>query len=125
MSILYIDDERLNLLAFEAVFRRDYTVYCAASAEEGFACLNDNSVDYIFCDQRMPKMCGSEFFRRVKNTHPEVHCCILSGYIQDISIKAVINEGIIDKAFEKPLNLHSLEKYIRETHQYEADKLRN
>ncbi len=124
VSILYIDDERINLLAFEALFRRNYTVHCAASAEEGFTCLTHNTIDYIFCDQQMPEMCGTEFFRKVKSKFPEIHCCILSGYIQDQSIKAVEQEGIIDKAFEKPFNPGILEKYINKTCKNEAEYLR-
>ena len=35
VNVLYVDDERHNLTAFKAAFRRDFNVFIADSADEG------------------------------------------------------------------------------------------
>ncbi|WP_319559244.1 response regulator [Marispirochaeta sp.] len=113
VSLLYIDDEYLNLLAFKALFRRDYTVYCANSAEEGLKKLQQNPVDFIFCDQRMPGMSGTEFLSIVRVSFPHLNRCIISGFTDDAAIRQGLKTGLIDRAFEKPYNQGSLVQYIK------------
>ena len=61
-SILYVDDERQNLTAFKASFRKTYQVYTAQSGEEALALLQGIRVQLIIADQRMPGMTGVELF---------------------------------------------------------------
>ena len=62
VNVLYVDDERHNLTAFKATFRRDFNVFIADSGEEGIRILQQNIIHVILSDQRMPKMTGIEFF---------------------------------------------------------------
>jgi two-component system, sensor histidine kinase and response regulator len=113
VSLLYIDDEYLNLLSFKALFRRNYIVYCAPSAKEGLEILQRHHVDFIFCDQRMPGMTGTEFFSIVRVSFPLLNRCIISGFTDDTAISQGLKTGLIDRAFEKPYNQGNLEQYIK------------
>ena len=41
-DILYIDDEKENLIGFKYVFKKHYNVHLASSAEEGWKILSKN-----------------------------------------------------------------------------------
>ena len=53
--VLFVDDEKHNLLAFKANFRREFDVLTAQSAEEGKAIMeNQENIQVVISDQRMP-----------------------------------------------------------------------
>ena len=57
--VLYVDDEAGNLAAFNAAFRRDFDVRLAQSADEALEALDQEQVDVMITDQRMPPRPGS------------------------------------------------------------------
>lgn len=63
VKILYLDDEELNLVAFKAIFRREYEVFTTTSPQEAVAYLNENEVQVILSDQKMPDISGVEFLK--------------------------------------------------------------
>ena len=44
VSILYIDDETNNLVAFKANFRRDFKIFTTESVEEALSILKKNDI---------------------------------------------------------------------------------
>ncbi|MFM7769090.1 MAG: response regulator, partial [Bacteroidota bacterium] len=62
IKILYLDDEEQNLIAFKALFRREFEVFTTTSPQEAVAYLNTNEVPVILSDQKMPELSGVEFF---------------------------------------------------------------
>src|SRR5574344_479018 len=69
-TILYVDDEEINLRLFKATFRRDYNILTATSAKEGLEKLAKNTVDLVITDQRMPEVNGVEFLSKVQAIYP-------------------------------------------------------
>ncbi|MBN2049717.1 MAG: response regulator [Spirochaetales bacterium] len=113
-GLLYIDDEYMNLLAFEAQFRRAYRVFCFGKVAEAFECLEKNEIQFVFSDQRMPKTLGTEFLSQVRERFPTVHRAVISGFTEDGAIKKGIEAGTVEAAFEKPYRIKEIEAYIRE-----------
>ena len=107
-SILYIDDEPDNLLAFKAVFRRYYTIYSAQSAEEALNILQQVQVDLIISDQRMPRMTGVAFFEQIRDDFPDVIRMILTGYSDVQAIVDAINKGKVYHYITKPWKMEEL-----------------
>lgn len=107
-SILYIDDEPDNLLAFKAVFRRYYTIYSAQSAEEALNILQQVPVDLIISDQRMPRMTGVAFFEQIRDDFPDVIRMILTGYSDVQAIVDAINKGKVYHYITKPWKMEEL-----------------
>jgi CheY-like chemotaxis protein len=60
-KILYVDDEEVNLLVFESLFRRDFNIICTFNAPDALKQLESTEVDAVISDQRMPIMTGVEF----------------------------------------------------------------
>jgi len=101
-AILYVDDERDNLTTFKSVFRRDYDVSVAISAEEGLEVLKSKDIDLIITDQRMPKMTGVEFLKATLPNHPEKVRMILTGFSDMKDIIDAINNGKVYAYVTKP-----------------------
>ena len=101
-SVLYVDDERANLTAFRAAFRKDFDVHVAHSPEEAVEQLNSFRVDVMITDQRMPGMTGIDLVRATKESHPEVVKMILTGFADHDVVMDALNEGLVFRFFEKP-----------------------
>lgn len=114
IRILYIDDEVNNLLAFQASFRRKYTIFTASSAAEGMNILNqERDIQLIIADQRMPQSTGVEFFQVVRKAFPNPIRMLLTGYTDIDSIIDAINKGEIFRYIKKPWNEIELQTAIQ------------
>lgn len=100
--ILYVDDEKYNLTAFKAAFRREYKIFTAETAEEGQQLMEDNDIELVITDQRMPEVTGVEFLKKIAPSHPHVIRMILTGFSDVQDIIAAINEGGVYRYITKP-----------------------
>lgn len=112
ISVLYIDDEENNLLAFKAGFRRTFEVFTATSPAEGLSILNENTIHVIIADQRMPQTTGVQFFDLVRKVHPDPIRILLTGYTDVEAIIDAINKGQIYRYIKKPWDNLELETTI-------------
>lgn len=107
-TILYVDDERDNLTAFKAVFRRNYHILLAESGPEAIQLLDNQEVQLIISDQRMPGMTGVAFFEKIKQTHPDAIRIVLTGYSDMQAIIDAINKGKVYHYVSKPWKAEEL-----------------
>lgn len=88
--ILVVDDENGPRQALRILLKEDYAVHLAASAEEAIGILQEESIELIVTDVRMPEKSGVDLLREAKEIHPEVQVIILTGYGQlETAVKAV------------------------------------
>lgn len=116
ISILYVDDEANNLIAFRAVFRTKYTIYTALSGLEGLEILSENDIQIIITDQRMPNMTGVEFLEEVIEKYPTPIRILLTGYTDMSAIVDAINKGSIFQYLNKPWDEEELEEVIEKAY---------
>jgi len=115
-SILYVDDELINLQIFEINFRNDYTVLTAESGYEGLKTLKINpDVRLVISDMKMPGMNGIEFIKKAKEEFPNVLFYILTGFEITTEIQQSLNTGLILKYFRKPFNTKEIVLAITKT----------
>ena len=58
-TILYVDDEDVNLMLFELNFKKKFNVLTALNGEKGLEILKDNNnVEVVISDMKMPGMNG-------------------------------------------------------------------
>lgn len=107
-TILYLDDEPDNLLAFKAVFRRQYNILTAQNADEGLRLLRSHSADLIISDQRMPHTTGVAFFEQILDEFPVPIRMILTGYSDVQAIVDAINKGKVYHYITKPWKMEEL-----------------
>jgi putative two-component system response regulator len=55
-TLLLIDDDPDVLATLTRSFRKGYKTLSASGGEAGIAFLNDERIDLIICDQRMPNI---------------------------------------------------------------------
>jgi DNA-binding NtrC family response regulator len=104
ISILYIDDEVNNLVAFKANFRRDYDVFTTEFVDEALNILRANKIHIIITDQRMPSKTGVEFLQEVLKEFPEPIRILLTGYSDIEVVIDAINKGQVFRYITKPFN---------------------
>jgi two-component system sensor histidine kinase/response regulator len=118
IKVLYIDDEINNLLSFQAAFRRRYKIFIASSAAEGLNILNDeNDINVIICDQRMPQSTGVEFFQVVHKAFPQPVRILLTGYTDVEAIIDAINKGEIFRYIKKPWDDFELQNAVQNAYE--------
>ena len=107
-SILYVDDEPDNLLAFRSVFRRSFDVLTATGGAEAIEILKTKPVHLLLSDQRMPQMTGVELCETVMQTNPTTIRIIVTGYSEMKPIEDAIKEGKVARYITKPWDVDEL-----------------
>jgi signal transduction histidine kinase len=113
-SILVVDDEPDVVRSVKDLLRLDYKVFTATSADEGMKILQENQIDVIMTDQRMPEMTGVEFLKQVRDPHPDATRLLFTGYADISAVIAAINQGNVYRYIAKPWDPDELQTIIRE-----------
>jgi DNA-binding NtrC family response regulator len=122
INVLYVDDEVGNLTAFKAAFRRDFNIFIVESAEEGIKVLDQNEIEIILTDQRMPETTGIEFLQSIMDNYPDAIRIIVTGFSDIEAVIDAINKGKVYKYITKPWDNDSLKITINQA--YEVYQLR-
>ncbi|MDG1475594.1 MAG: response regulator, partial [Vicingaceae bacterium] len=122
INVLYVDDEIRNLSAFKATYRRVYNIYLAESAKEGVNILENNDIDIVLTDQRMPETTGVEFLQSIIKTHPDPIRILVTGYSDIGAVIDAVNKGQIYRYVSKPWDNEYLKMTIDKA--YEVYSLR-
>jgi len=104
-TILYVDDEMMNLMLFKRLFKDHFHILTAESGRMGLEVLaSEKDIKAVVSDMKMPGMSGLEFASRAKNDFPDVVFFILTGFDRSPEIVEALNSKLISKYFGKPLN---------------------
>lgn len=101
-SILIIDDEIRSLEALERNLVDFFDVKTANSVEHAAEILENEWIQIVLCDQRMPDMTGIDFLKQVRIKWPDVVRMIISGYTDAQDIITGLNEAGIYQYITKP-----------------------
>ncbi len=113
VTILYVDDEPINLMLFEALFKNSYQVILANSGMEALKMLTEKpDIHVIISDMKMPGMNGLEFISKARMLFPDVLYFILTGYEITPEIQKSLETGMIAEYFQKPFNMKSIDNQI-------------
>lgn len=111
--ILFVDDEPMVLRGLQRTLRKMRDVWdmaFASSAQEALAILDNNPMDVIISDMKMPEMDGTELLAQVKQRHPHVVRLILSGHVeQETTIKSV---RFAHQCLSKPCDVEVLKQTL-------------
>jgi serine/threonine-protein kinase len=113
-KLLFIDDEQKVLSSMKAMFRRKFQVLTANSGSQALQLLENESVDVVISDQRMPEMTGVEVLSKIKVQHPSIIRILLTGYADLDAVEASINECEVFRYLMKPCPPEQLSEVIKE-----------
>jgi DNA-binding NtrC family response regulator len=119
--ILVVDDERSTCDALEVILERaGHTVRTATSGKEGLAYLEQEDVDILLSDIRMPEVDGLALLRHAKARDPGIVVVMMSGHHDVATAVEAMKQGAVDylvkpfgrddmvRTVEKALTLRSL-----------------
>ncbi|HOP05523.1 MAG TPA: response regulator [Tenuifilaceae bacterium] len=112
-TILYVDDEPINLRLFALNLKRDFNVLTAESAAQGLEKLNTNEdICVVISDMRMPEMNGLEFIMKARTDRSDIKYYILTGYDITYEIAEALANGVINEYFSKPFEARRIIEVI-------------
>jgi DNA-binding NtrC family response regulator len=107
-DVLLVDDETEFLETLvKRIKKRNVNVHGAKSGEEALLFLENQAVDVVVLDVRMPGLDGIETLRKLKRNHPLIEVIMLTGHA---SLEVAI-EGMELGAFDylmKPVDIDDL-----------------
>ncbi|PKP08553.1 MAG: response regulator [Bacteroidetes bacterium HGW-Bacteroidetes-4] len=114
VTLLYVDDEPINLTLFEINFRRKYKVITAGSGAEGLQKLEGNrDIIVVISDMKMPGMNGIEFIKKAKEHYRHIAYFILTAFDINKEIKEALDQQLINRYFNKPFNIKEIDGAIQ------------
>ena len=122
INVLYVDDEVVNLKAFQANFRRLFNVFIARSAQEGVEILDENTIHVVLSDQRMPEITGVEFLGSIIEKHPNTIRILITAFSNIQAVIDAINKGNVYRYVTKPWDVEELQVIIQNA--FEVYRLR-
>lgn len=113
-AILLVDDEPNILSALRRSLRSlGVRILAAGSAAAGLEVLEQEPIDLVISDMRMPQMSGAEFLAQVAARWPAAVRILLTGYADMESTIKAVNEGRIYHYLSKPWDDHELSLLVR------------
>lgn len=113
-SLLFVDDEKNILSSLKRLFRSEgYHIHLANSGAEGLEVLENNPIDLVISDMRMPEMNGAEFLEKVSTRWPKITRILLTGYSEISATIDAINKGNIYKYISKPWEDNDIKLTVR------------
>ena len=129
-AVIVVDDEQNILQSLKRCFRREpFRLLCAGSGAEGLKLLAETPlVAVILSDQQMPGMNGTEFLARSRELAPDAIRVLLTGYSDNESTVAAMNEGgathyiCKQKPWEDAELLQTVQECVWDYHQIMKDR---
>lgn len=106
--ILYVDDEKENLIGLKVSFSPYYEVETALSAQEALVRLAEKEFCLVLVDYKMPDIDGISFIANVKCLYPDLVFIVVTAYAEiDVVIRA-LDLHCIFSFVQKPWQLNDL-----------------
>ena len=114
---LVVDDEPLNLVVAEGLFREyNMIVDTAGSGPEAISKFTENDYDVVFMDHMMPKMDGVEAMKRIRDVafgqQKTARVVALTANVVSGAKEMFMNEGF-DGFIGKPIDINEFERTMR------------
>jgi response regulator RpfG family c-di-GMP phosphodiesterase len=112
--LLMVDDEPDILDFLTRVFRKQYTLLRAESADAAVAVLAEQPVDLIISDHRMPGKNGLQLLGEVRERFPSTTRVLLSGFSDLPEITEAAASGLVHAYVVKPVDSQRLREAVAE-----------
>jgi two-component system NtrC family response regulator len=111
-SILIVDDEDAQRSILKGYLeKKGYKIFSASSGTEGIKAVENNPIDIVLSDFKMPDKTGLEVLEEVKKINPEISFVILTAYGTIENAVKAMRLGAYDY-ISKPVDLDELDLTI-------------
>ncbi len=111
-NILIVDDEPKMLRLLELNLAEDGKTFTAGDAETGLKILNQEEIDLVLSDIKLPAMNGLEFLQAVKQAHAEIPVVLMTAYGSVEKAVEAMKNGASDYVL-KPFSLEEIKLVVR------------
>ncbi|NEV63139.1 sigma-54-dependent transcriptional regulator [Thiorhodococcus minor] len=111
--VLLVDDEPLSLETLARILDEEFDVRTATNPFDAERILEEDWIQVVISDQRMPEMTGVELLARVRDRWPDMARIIISGYTEAEDIIDGINRAGIHQYITKPWHPDNLLLIVR------------
>ncbi len=112
VNALIVDDEAFVCEALSRVLQKHgVDTVSAKEGREALEILEQQKIDIIITDVKMPVMGGIEFLKEVRQNHPDLPVIVMSGHGDEQIILDALHAGA-NNFFRKPTNLYVIRQII-------------
>ncbi len=112
LSILIIDDEEAQLISLKSFLkRRNYEIFTASDGPEGLNIAQQNLINIVLTDFRMPEWDGFTVLNKIKELNPDIDVVVMTAYGNIENAVKLMKAGAYDY-LTKPIDLDELETLI-------------
>jgi response regulator RpfG family c-di-GMP phosphodiesterase len=112
-TVLFVDDEARILSALQRSLRREgYRILTAQTPAAALRLIDEEPVDVIVSDQKMPGMSGVELLAEVVRRRPATRRLLITGWPEEIPPEQVEALGIV-ALLPKPWDERELKAILR------------
>lgn len=112
INIVYIDDEKENLVGFELAYQKYYSIFTTQHIDEAVQIINTKKIQIVISDQRMPEKLGTQFCEELNQSHPNIVKIILTAYSDTQAAIDAINKGQVYHFMNKPYDIEYFKNVI-------------
>ncbi len=110
--ILALDDvQDATVLIGKILAKKGHTVHTFTEEDDAISFARENTVDLAILDIKLKKMSGVEVLRLLKESCPEMHAIMLTGYPTIETAREAISLGA-DEYCVKPIDRDELEEKV-------------
>jgi LytS/YehU family sensor histidine kinase len=107
-KVLYLDDEKANLTAFQASFRHDFKIITCPNGSKALEILKNEDFKIVLSDQRMPEMSGVEFFKKLSQIDDKPIRILITAFSDSQALQDGVNQGHIYYFIQKPFDFDEM-----------------
>lgn len=118
-SVLYVDDEEMNLTLFQITFQEKFRIHLARDGFEALSVLEEkgDEIHVVVSDMRMPGMDGVDFITKAREKYPHLSYFILTGFPANEKVRKALQEQLIINSFSKPFDMDAIQEAVIDSYQ--------
>ncbi len=118
INILVVDDEQRLLDEIEEfLVQKKYNVYKATLPSKAFLVLEQEVINIVILDIKLPEMSGLVVLEKIKQSYPDIEVIMISGHGDMDTVIQAMRSGATDY-FAKPFRLFDINQAIMRTERY-------
>jgi CheY-like chemotaxis protein len=112
-TVLLIDDEPHSLSAMRMALEDEFDCLTAEDADSALKRMDEEWVQAVICDQRMPGRTGVDLLTELRERWPEAVRILITGYTDPAAMAQAINDAGIQHFLTKPWHPEQLLVVVR------------
>jgi two-component system sensor histidine kinase/response regulator len=111
-TVLVVDDEIGPRESLRAILKPDYQVLVAAEGEQAVRVIEQEPVDIVLLDLRMPGLSGIQVLEKIKAIDPDIEVILVTGYASYETLLEALHLRAFDY-IPKPFNVPHVREMVK------------